>query len=98
MNNIDMLASLIAQAAQEGADHVTLRAIVEEASEIGAQRDHFDFRKRNCERPARRLELLARNVDRHKYNRAQRFEQEPRLFAVAAPDLDQCTIRPHLYR
>jgi hypothetical protein len=38
MNNVDMLASLIAQAAQEGADHVTLRAIVEEASEIGAQR------------------------------------------------------------
>jgi hypothetical protein len=38
MNNVDMLASLIAQAAQEGAYHVTLRAIVEEASEIGAQR------------------------------------------------------------
>ena len=38
MNNEDMLASLIAQAAQEGADLVTLRAIVEEASELGAQR------------------------------------------------------------
>ena len=38
MNNKDMLASLIAQAAQEGADLVTLRAIVEEASELGAQR------------------------------------------------------------
>ena len=38
MNNADMLARLLAQAAQEGADHVTLRAIVEEASEIGAQR------------------------------------------------------------
>ena len=38
MNNADMLAGLLAQAAQEGADHVTLRAIVEEASEIGAQR------------------------------------------------------------
>ena len=38
MNNADMLAGLLAQAAHEGADHVTLRAIVEEASEIGAQR------------------------------------------------------------
>ena len=38
MNNADMLAGLLSQAAQEGADHVTLRAIVEEASEIGAQR------------------------------------------------------------
>ena len=38
MNNKDMLASLIAQAAEEGADLVTLRAIVEEASELGAQR------------------------------------------------------------
>ena len=38
MNNKDMLASLISQAAQEGADLVTLRAIVEEASELGAQR------------------------------------------------------------
>ncbi len=38
MNNKDMLASLIAQAAQGGADLVTLRAIVEEASELGAQR------------------------------------------------------------
>ena len=38
MNNADMLAQLIAQAAQEGAELVTLRAIVEEASELGAQR------------------------------------------------------------
>ena len=38
MNNKDMLASLISQAAQEGADLVTLRAIVEEACELGAQR------------------------------------------------------------
>jgi Family of unknown function (DUF6127) len=38
MNNKDMLAQLIAQAASKGADLVTLRAIVEEASEIGAQR------------------------------------------------------------
>ena len=38
MNNAGMLAQLIAQAADEGADLVTLRAIVEEASELGAQR------------------------------------------------------------
>ena len=38
MNNADMLAQLISQAAAEGADLVTLRAIVEEASELGAQR------------------------------------------------------------
>jgi AcrR family transcriptional regulator len=38
MNKKDMLASLISQAAEEGADLVTLRAIVEEASEVGAQR------------------------------------------------------------
>jgi hypothetical protein len=38
MNNADMLAQLIAQAADEGAELVTLRAIVEEASELGAQR------------------------------------------------------------
>ena len=34
----DMLAKLIAQAAAEGSDLVTLRAIVEEASELGAAR------------------------------------------------------------
>lgn len=34
----DMLAGLLAQAAQDGGDLVTLRAIVEEASEMGAQR------------------------------------------------------------
>ena len=34
----DMLARLLAQAASEGADMVTLRAIVEEASELGADR------------------------------------------------------------
>ncbi len=38
MNNAGMLAQLISQAADEGADLVTLRAIVEEASELGAQR------------------------------------------------------------
>lgn len=38
MNNAGMLAQLIAQAADEGADLVTLRAVVEEASELGAQR------------------------------------------------------------
>lgn len=38
MNRNDMLAGLLSQAAQEGGDLVTLRAIVEEASELGAQR------------------------------------------------------------
>jgi len=38
MNKEDMLAGLIAQAADNGGDLVTLRAIVEEASELGAQR------------------------------------------------------------
>jgi hypothetical protein len=38
MNNEAMLAQLVAQAEDEGADLVTLRAVVEEASEIGAQR------------------------------------------------------------
>ncbi|HKR92525.1 DUF6127 family protein [Novosphingobium sp.] len=38
MNNDDMLAGLLAQAAGEGRDLVTLRAIVEEASETGAKR------------------------------------------------------------
>lgn len=34
----DMLAKLIAQAAGEGSELITLRAIVEEASEVGATR------------------------------------------------------------
>jgi len=38
MNRNDMLAELLAQAADEGSDLVTLRAIVEEASERGAAR------------------------------------------------------------
>jgi hypothetical protein len=38
MNREDMLARLIAQAASTGGDLVTLRAIVEEASEMGAAR------------------------------------------------------------
>jgi hypothetical protein len=38
MNHEDMLARLIAQAAGNGAELVTLRAIVEEASELGARR------------------------------------------------------------
>ena len=38
MNNDTMLAQLVAQAEDEGADLVTLRAVVEEASEMGAQR------------------------------------------------------------
>jgi hypothetical protein len=38
MTHEDMLAKLIGQAAAEGGDLVTLRAIVEEASELGATR------------------------------------------------------------
>lgn len=38
MNRPDMLAQLIGQAATGGSDLVTLRAIVEEASEVGAER------------------------------------------------------------
>lgn len=38
MNNEDMLARLVAQAAGEGCDLTTLRAVVEEASELGANR------------------------------------------------------------
>lgn len=38
MNRDEMLARLLAQAADEGAELVTLRAIIEEASELGAER------------------------------------------------------------
>lgn len=38
MNTTDMLAGLLAQAQEKGGDIVTLRAIVEEASELGAHR------------------------------------------------------------
>lgn len=38
MNREDMLARLMAQAGTQGTDLVTLRAIVEEASELGADR------------------------------------------------------------
>lgn len=38
MNNNAMLAGLLAQAADQGGDLVTLRAVVEEASDVGAQR------------------------------------------------------------
>lgn len=38
MKREDMLAKLIAQAREEGSDFVTLRAIVEESTEMGAER------------------------------------------------------------
>lgn len=38
MSNTDMLARLVAQAEGEGADLVKVRALVEEASELGARR------------------------------------------------------------
>ena len=38
VNNTDMLARLLAQAEGDGADLITLRAIVEEAADMGADR------------------------------------------------------------
>ena len=38
MNSVPMLAKLLAQAEAQGADLVTLRALIEEASEAGATR------------------------------------------------------------
>lgn len=38
MNREDVLARLIAQASHEGADLVTMRAVIEESSELGARR------------------------------------------------------------
>jgi hypothetical protein len=38
MNREDMLAQLVAQATDNGSDLITLRAIVEEASELSVQR------------------------------------------------------------
>lgn len=38
MNNADMLARLIGQAEGQGSDLVTLRAMIEEASDLGTQR------------------------------------------------------------
>lgn len=38
MNREDMLARLVAQVSEDGGDMVTLRAIIEEASELGAAR------------------------------------------------------------
>lgn len=38
MNRAEMVARLVAQAEDEGAELVTLRAIIEEASELGAER------------------------------------------------------------
>ena len=38
MNNEDVLALLVAQAEREGSDLLTLRAVIEEASQLGARR------------------------------------------------------------
>lgn len=38
MSRVDLLARLIAQAEDSGGDFLTLRAVVEEASELGASR------------------------------------------------------------
>ena len=37
-DNVSMLALLVAQAEGQGADLVTIRALIEEASEVGAER------------------------------------------------------------
>jgi hypothetical protein len=57
MNNAGMLAQLIAQAADEGADLVTLRAIVEKASELGAQRVLASMGLDDAKAPADLIEL-----------------------------------------
>ena len=43
--NTEMLARLIAQGEEEGAALVTLRALAEEASELGARRDIGELRE-----------------------------------------------------
>lgn len=62
MNHEDMLARLMAQAAAEGGDLVTLRAVVEEASELGARRvlDRLGLADERAEKDIDELrELLA---------------------------------------
>jgi hypothetical protein len=62
MNRDDMLARLLGQASAEGGELVTLRAIVEEASELGANRvlDRIGLGDRGAEKDIDELrELLA---------------------------------------
>ncbi len=62
MREADMLAGLVAQAEGRGGDLVTIRALVEEASEIGAGRalDRLGLSDRAAESDVRELrELLS---------------------------------------
>lgn len=60
MTNSDMLARLVAQMEGDGADVVTIRALIEEASTIGAQRtlDRLGLSDRGAERDVRELREL----------------------------------------
>ena len=60
MTREEMLARLIAQADAQGGDLITLRAIVEEASELGANRPVRSLRTRRYRRVARAALGLAR--------------------------------------
>lgn len=62
MKDSDMLAGLVAQAEGAGGDLVTIRALVEEASEMGAARalDRLGLSDRQAEHDVRELrELLS---------------------------------------
>ena len=62
MNNEDMLASLVARATGAGGDLVTLRAIVEEASQLGAHRvlSHMGLDDANAQADLSELRELLR--------------------------------------
>ncbi len=57
MNREDVIARLMAQAEDEGADFVTLRAIVEEAGDLGAQRVLYRMGLDDDNAPADLIEL-----------------------------------------
>lgn len=62
MNKSDMLAGLVAQAEGSGGDLVTIRALIEESSEMGAARtlDRLGLSDRAAENDVRELrELLS---------------------------------------
>lgn len=62
MRDSDMLAGLVAQAEESGGDLVMIRALIEEASEMGARRalDRLGLSDREAEQDVRELrELLS---------------------------------------
>jgi hypothetical protein len=63
MNEGEMLARLVAQAEGDGADLVMIRALVEEASTLGAQRalDHLGLSDKGAEQDMRELRELLRS-------------------------------------